>query len=501
MAELESWEGVKENIQPVSSGRDPNILSKFGSNAKNLAEEESFLQEKQREWENELEEALRHPGSKDLAAVWRNYWKWIQQHYPKGHSNSLEFLERATKSLSSHQRYKDNIHALKIWISYADSTRDPLPIFEYMYANDIGKNFSLFYEAYALVLEKNRKFAESDRMYVEGIHRKASPLERLEKRHQEFQHRMVRRMQREEEVQSLSKSEGRRNTTDRSIRQPLNALDRKPLLPEHKSTETPKQSKNFEIYQDEEQQENITPKLYPHMPRMTEVAKENQGKVDIWKGRRLPQSGSLNASSSSVAGNSFEIFEDDAAEKENIVETSAKQKPNMRTPFAPREAKNFTSRRETGETKAIKKSPQSQGSRISTNFNVDKETSNFEGKVYSGNREGTGAEGKASQVFGQPLETKSEVGNENQNDDLSDNDEITCDNTLNVSSPTIHTKMALADVEAMFDSTLTFDRNLRLLKENAIPDEDNDTFSFAATTSCPSTKNNKEDFFIYEDPE
>ncbi|GJQ09239.1 hypothetical protein GpartN1_g1030.t1 [Galdieria partita] len=504
MTNLESWEGVKENIQPVSCGRDPIILSKLGTYDKKHLEEDKVLREKQREWESQLEEALRHPNSLDLAAVWRNYWKWIQQHYPTGHPDSLGFLERATKSLASNQQYKNNIHALKIWISYADSTRDPLPIFEYMDANDIGKEFSLFYEAYALVLEKNRKFSESDRIYMEGIHRRASPLERLEKRHQEFQHRMVKRMQREEEAKFLSNPENEHNKTDTSFRQPLNALDKKPLHQIHGSVKNSNPDNNFEIYEDQEQQENIVPSLFPQMPRMTLSTKENQGTVDIWKDRRLPQKEMLKNRSTSIMNNDFEIYEDElteTSEKENSIESSARGKLNMRTQLAPSERMN-TMTRQFVESRTVERNLQSSQPNLPSHPKAKNETSRSVAQEQFLTQESNKSKSN-EQLYSAKAsheETDSDLCEENQNDGLSDNGDITYDNNLNVSSPTIHTKMALADVEAMFDSTLTFERNLKLYSEDAIPN-DNDSLSFVPLAPSHPNKDANEAFSIYEDPE
>ncbi|EME32554.1 serine/threonine protein kinase [Galdieria sulphuraria] len=502
MTNLESWEGVKENIQPVSCGRDPDILRKFGTNEKKLLEEDKVLQEKQREWETQLEEALRHPNSLDLAAIWRNYWKWIQQHYPTGHPNSLEFLERATKSLSSDQKYKNNIHALKIWISYADISRDPLPIFEYMYANDIGKEFSLFYEAYALILEKNRKFSESDRIFMEGINRRASPLERLQKRHQEFQHRMVKRMQREEDVKSLSNPGNMQNKTDTSFRQPLNAVDKKPLCAGHGSFTTSKLNSNFEIHQDQEQQENIAPSFFPHVPLMTLHTKENQGTVDIWKGRRLPQKEFLKDRSTSITNSSFEIFEDELTETpgktDSSTEMQARENLTLGTPLAPSERTRELVRQST-ETKNMDKNRQrsqlSEPSQPNVNDDANRSVTQRHFQAQESSKSVVSSVGLRHQ------EIVSDLGDESQNDNLSDNGDITFDNNLNVSSPTIHTKMALADVEAMFDSTLTFERNLKLYNEDAIPNDDNDTLSFVSSAPSHIHKNSNEAFSIYEDPQ
>ena len=70
-------------------------------------------------------------------------------------------------------------------------------MFPYLWAQAIGLGFSLFYMAWASVLETNRRFQDVDDVYKMGIARKAKPLPKLQQEYQRFQRRMVDRVKRD----------------------------------------------------------------------------------------------------------------------------------------------------------------------------------------------------------------------------------------------------------------------------------------------------------------
>jgi len=55
----------------------------------------------------------------------------------------------------------------------------------------IGTTFALLYEEFAIVLERNGRRGDADETYLLGINRQASPVERLQAKHREFQKRMM----------------------------------------------------------------------------------------------------------------------------------------------------------------------------------------------------------------------------------------------------------------------------------------------------------------------
>lgn len=55
-------------------------------------------------------------------------------------------------------------------------------------------DFALFYEAWASALEMQEKYSRVQEVYEMGINKRAEPLERLKRRRQEFEARMVERM-------------------------------------------------------------------------------------------------------------------------------------------------------------------------------------------------------------------------------------------------------------------------------------------------------------------
>lgn len=66
-------------------------------------------------------------------------------------------------------------------------------MFTYLKANNIGLCLALFWEAWAVVLEIKGLFADADKVYTEGIERRADPLKRLRRAHQSFIVRMGKR--------------------------------------------------------------------------------------------------------------------------------------------------------------------------------------------------------------------------------------------------------------------------------------------------------------------
>jgi len=78
----------------------------------------------------------------------------------------------------------------------ADCLPDPSDVFSYLIDHNIGQDLALFYIAYATFCELKKNYTLADNTYQKGIEMKAAPVDRLEQKFSEFQHRMVRRIQR-----------------------------------------------------------------------------------------------------------------------------------------------------------------------------------------------------------------------------------------------------------------------------------------------------------------
>ena len=86
-----------------------------------------------------------------------------------------------------------------------------------MKENEIGQSHALFYIAHATFLELRGNYSGADNVYQQGINRLAAPQDRLRAKFDEFQHRMVRRIQRKAQEQSVSAAEESRRVERPSL--------------------------------------------------------------------------------------------------------------------------------------------------------------------------------------------------------------------------------------------------------------------------------------------
>jgi checkpoint serine/threonine-protein kinase len=150
--ELADIEAAKENIAPLPQGRSAKALTRI-VNATHESRAQ-YLSASHDAFKHEIEgcEELDDP----LDVFWR-YLGWIMENYPHGNShdsNLLTTLELAARKFKDDPRYKDDHRYLKCWLAYAGNVKDPVDIYEYVYRNQIGSNFALFYESYACYLEE-----------------------------------------------------------------------------------------------------------------------------------------------------------------------------------------------------------------------------------------------------------------------------------------------------------------------------------------------------------
>jgi hypothetical protein len=176
-------------------------------------------------WEARVARAVEEVPA-DPLGVWIAYIRWRQEAFPSGGSRAQlsSLMERALRNFAQKEasplmecyieEYRNDPRYVRLWVQYADMCADPTEIFLYMRAQGIGQELALFYEAFASVLEAKHQFAMADRCYTEGVERGAIPLERLRRRHEEFQARMVRRLERQQRNQHRTEPP----RTDQAIR-------------------------------------------------------------------------------------------------------------------------------------------------------------------------------------------------------------------------------------------------------------------------------------------
>ncbi|KAI0366842.1 hypothetical protein BV20DRAFT_1025640 [Pilatotrama ljubarskyi] len=188
-------EAAKENIQPLASGRRVTALSAILSTPH--AQRESRLADARRRHRANVEIAMEDEDEDaDPLEAYSRFVHWTVENYPQGHSAEsglLELLEEATRVLRDDRggRWRGDLRYLKLWTLYASYVDKPTIIYKYLLVNEIGTAHALFYEEYAMALERAGRRVEADETYLLGIARKVAPLERLEAKHREFQKRMM----------------------------------------------------------------------------------------------------------------------------------------------------------------------------------------------------------------------------------------------------------------------------------------------------------------------
>ncbi|KAI5816113.1 Mad3/BUB1 homology region 1-domain-containing protein [Pyronema omphalodes] len=185
-------EGHKENIQPIRTGRSARALAeKLTPLSQNPHLVRSEHSARQQEWEEELKTAHKLD---DPLQVWLNYIKWTIETFPSGHSAEsglLNLLERATREFTTDTRYISDIRYLRLWIQYAQDFSDsPREVFAYLARNNIGQDLATYYEEFAALLELHGKRNAAAEIYQTGIEKNAMPVERLERKYQEFLQRL-----------------------------------------------------------------------------------------------------------------------------------------------------------------------------------------------------------------------------------------------------------------------------------------------------------------------
>lgn len=182
----------KENIQPITSGRSARALaaslSPLSQNPHSIRSEHLV---RQSEFEQELKTAAELD---DPLEVWVRYVNWTIEAFPSGHSNEsglVPLLERATAEFLNEPQYKNDPRYLKLWIHYISNFSDaPREVFAYLNHHEIGQRLALFYEEYAAFMEGLGRRNQAAEIYQRGIENKARPVERLQRKFEDFMKRI-----------------------------------------------------------------------------------------------------------------------------------------------------------------------------------------------------------------------------------------------------------------------------------------------------------------------
>jgi hypothetical protein len=82
-----------------------------------------------------------------------------------------QLLEYVINMYGVNEGYKNDLRYLKLWCTYADISEDPHFIFSHMQQQNIGQDYALFYECWAMVLETLDDYAGAMEVYQQGLKR------------------------------------------------------------------------------------------------------------------------------------------------------------------------------------------------------------------------------------------------------------------------------------------------------------------------------------------
>lgn len=216
-----AWELSKENVAPLARGRDKiSLHTALHATKDNVTSSRAFH-------EDAVRKALSGVGpyANDPLTPAASYVKWAADAYQPRSPQLLTVLEAICRSFVSEQRYKNDPRYVRFWVRYADARDDPMDCFAYMKAHGIGKKNALFYEAWATTLEYKKDFPGADRVYASGLECNAEPRKRLEQRQREFLARMVARDRRAEAKASKADMKSSREKSV-SARKPVSDASR-----------------------------------------------------------------------------------------------------------------------------------------------------------------------------------------------------------------------------------------------------------------------------------
>ncbi|KAI6025228.1 Mad3/BUB1 homology region 1-domain-containing protein [Pisolithus microcarpus] len=149
----------------------------------------SQLEQERAEYRTSIAEALDE--DEDPLNAYDDFIKWTARTFSEHDPNSglVQLLEETVRKFKDDARYSGDLRYLKVWCSYAKVVEKPSVVYAYLVKREIGCVYALLWEEYAIALEKEGRRAEADKAFRAGISRSARPLERLKRRHRDFQSR------------------------------------------------------------------------------------------------------------------------------------------------------------------------------------------------------------------------------------------------------------------------------------------------------------------------
>lgn len=188
------WESSKENVLPVSHGRSvPALNDALAMKAEDLNRQRALHEAAIRDGQNGI-----GPYAADPLGPWVMYAKWVVDFFPRGSDLIVSVVEGACRRYAKDPKYRNDRRFVRLWIRYADLRDDKLDVFEYMQRHRIGEVVALYYEAWATTLELAKQYDKAEQTYALGLRMGAEPAQRLGQRQREYFARMAARARRAE---------------------------------------------------------------------------------------------------------------------------------------------------------------------------------------------------------------------------------------------------------------------------------------------------------------
>ncbi|PXF41423.1 Mitotic spindle checkpoint protein BUBR1 [Gracilariopsis chorda] len=451
------WETHKENIQPLRRGRHTKLLEKALIGSKQDIDAERLHRE------DAIKRAVQdNAAPQQILDAYLEAAFFISDHYPAGSKHLVSVVEDGCRKYAKDDRFRDDIRFVRLWVLYAEMRSDKLDVFSYMKRRRIGQSWTLFYEAYAATLEAARQYERAEDILALGKQVNAQPQERLQRRVREFQNRMAARARREQKKKEDAEARKNDDAKREAARMQRNTIRAEPSL-----------ASSILSQQNAEGNQASTAKNQRVRPALGEIS-ERQAKSGIRpfssqpvhpaSSSRTPlQSVQLNHDASQGGANKFEIYSDS-------VEPSSRSEPQDdedKLSFAalgklddvvkedhgrlPSKWAGHTLPQNQAVVQKLQKRALSSG-QMSSRFTIFQDE-NYQRGAYSP------AGSPSHQIPALPEHAEERNNAENVNapsPELSRGDPIPqqADRFNRPPSPTINTKIAMREIDDMFNSSL-----------------------------------------------
>ncbi|KAL5277528.1 BUB1 family protein [Megaselia abdita] len=172
-------DAVKENIQPLSGGRNAALLQNALAHKENLDSQRKLF-------ELEIENGK---GSEDPLELWYRYLTWIEQSYPtelKRDSGFMEVLIKCLFTFENEPKYRQDFRLIKMISKLIDETHNPEEHYNRLYEEGIGTKVADFFISWAFHYDISGNMKRARVVYLKGIDAKAEPQEYMNEHFQHF---------------------------------------------------------------------------------------------------------------------------------------------------------------------------------------------------------------------------------------------------------------------------------------------------------------------------